>query len=64
MPRRRASDHLYFPDRQTRLLYKEGPEIACRPWREQPAASPEFFCLRSGVAAAWNLAAGECGVSW
>jgi hypothetical protein len=61
--RRRASGNLYVPVEQTTLLYKEGSELPRHPWREQLAASPEPFRLGPG-AAARNLAAGECGVSW
>jgi hypothetical protein len=55
---RRGSDNHYVAVEQTTLLYKEGPELP-----RQPAASPELFRLGPG-AAARNLPAGECGVSW
>jgi hypothetical protein len=54
---------LYGLVAQTTLLYKEGPEVPGGSWRQQPADSPELFCLGPG-AAARNLAAGECGASW
>jgi hypothetical protein len=60
--RRRASANLHVPVEQTTLLYKEGPELNCQPWSEQPAISPKLFHLGLG-AAARNLASGECGVS-
>jgi hypothetical protein len=60
---RRVSANLRVLVEQTALLYKEGPELPGQPWSEQPAASPELFRLGPG-AAARNLAAGECGVSW
>jgi hypothetical protein len=58
-----ASDNFYTRVEQTALLYKEGPDLPRQPWNEQPAASPEPFRLGPG-AAARNLPAGECGVSW
>jgi hypothetical protein len=59
----RASDNLDVPVEETSLLYKEPPEFLRRPWRQQPADAPELFRCGPG-AAARNLAAGECGVSW
>ena len=61
--RQRASDSLFVPVEPTTLLYKEGPDFLRRPWRQQPAASHELFRCGPG-AAARNLPAGECGVSW
>jgi hypothetical protein len=58
-----ASDNLYVLVELTALLYKEGPDFLRRPWRQQPAASRELFRCGPG-AAARNLPAGECGVSW
>jgi hypothetical protein len=43
-----ASDNALAPVGQTTLLYKEVPEFRRRPWRQQPAASPELFRLRVG----------------
>jgi hypothetical protein len=60
---RRASAIFHLPVEQTTLLYKEVPDLARSPWSQEPAGSPEFFPLGPG-AAARNLAAGECGVSW
>jgi hypothetical protein len=61
--RRCASDNFSVPVEPTTLLYKEMPEFIRRLWRQQPAGAPEFFRLGPG-AAAGNLPAAECGVSW
>jgi hypothetical protein len=60
---RRTCANLHVPVEQTTLLYKEVPDLARSPWCQEPAGPPEFFPLGPG-AAARNLAAGECGVSW
>jgi hypothetical protein len=60
--RRSASGNLYVPVEPTALLYKEGPEFLRRPWRQQPAASPELFRLGPS-AAPRNLSTEKCGVS-
>jgi hypothetical protein len=54
---RRASDNPDAPVEQT-TLYKEVPEFLRRPWRQQPAASPELFHLGLG-AKTRNLPSGD-----
>jgi hypothetical protein len=55
---RRASDNPHAPVEQTTLLHKEVPEFLRRPWRQQPAASPELFHLGLG-AKTRNLPSGD-----